>query len=52
MFNLEVLRKEGNISATWFRCNHENEGWVRFGGVGERDDLFLFRKLSGCDLCK
>jgi hypothetical protein len=51
MFNLEVMRKEGNISATRFRHSHENEGWVGFGGVGERDELFLFRKLSGCELC-
>jgi hypothetical protein len=51
MFNLEVMHKEGNISATRFGCSHENEGWVGFGGVGERDDFWLLGKLSGCDLC-
>jgi hypothetical protein len=25
--------------AIWFWCSHENEGWVNFGGVGERDDF-------------
>jgi hypothetical protein len=39
MFNLEVMRKEGNVSVTRFGRSHENEGWVGFGGVGERDDF-------------
>jgi hypothetical protein len=36
----------------WFWCIHENEGWVNFGGVSERDDFWLLGKLSGCGLCK
>jgi hypothetical protein len=42
MFNLVVMSKEGNVSTTWFGHSHENEGWVDFGGVGERDDFWLF----------
>jgi hypothetical protein len=37
---------------TWFWCSHENEGWVDFDGVGERDDFWFLGKLSGCDLYK
>jgi hypothetical protein len=47
MFNLEVMHKEGNVSATRFGRSHENEGWVDFGGVGERDDFWLFGNSVG-----
>jgi len=51
MFNLEFMRKEGNVSVTRFRRSHENEGGVGFGRVDERYDLWFFEKLSGCDFC-
>lgn len=38
--------------ATWFLQNHQNEGWVNFGGVGERDEFWFLGKISGCGLCK
>jgi hypothetical protein len=52
IFNLAVMSEEGNVRATWFGHSHENEGWVGFGGVGERDEFWFLGKLSGCDLCK
>jgi hypothetical protein len=38
------------VSRFWH--SHENEGWVSFGGAGERDDFLLLKKISGCGLCK
>jgi hypothetical protein len=47
IFNLAVVSEEGNVMAIWFWCSHENEGWVNFGGVGERDDFWLLGNSVG-----
>jgi hypothetical protein len=52
IFNLAVVSEEGNVMAIWFWHSHENEKWVLFSGVCERDDLCLIWKLIRCGLDK
>jgi hypothetical protein len=52
IFHFVVVSEEGNVMQIWFWHSHENEEWVRFGGVGERDDFWFLWKLIECGLCR